>query len=369
MIREKKMKSYFTVVAVFLLISAGSVTAVQSGSDVTTVKDINSTAPPQPAPDSVVVTVNGFDITESRLQAAMQPALRKLGSQQPPQFIEQYKKQLRAEVLDNLIIQQLLEQKVKADKIVVSPKEVDAHLNQMMQQQRPPLSLNDFKLLLEAYGSSLEQVEQRIRHGLAYEKLMQAHWAGKINIIDHDVEEYYQNNLGDFKVPEQIRASHILISTQSSGTADDPNAATADARARIEGLLEQLKNGADFAQLAAANSACPSGKKGGDLGFFTTGQMVPAFERAAFTLKPGRISDIVQTQFGYHIIKVTDRINAYTISLAQAKPDIRQALQQQKQGEFAAQYIESLKAAAKIVYPADKTSPTSTKPRPRQNRN
>ncbi|RKY25347.1 MAG: hypothetical protein DRP62_01485 [Planctomycetota bacterium] len=120
--------------------------------------------------------------------------------------------------------------------------------------------------------------------------------------------------------------------------------------AKTRELLKQIKDGADFATLAKANSSCPSAQKGGDLGFFSRGRMVPAFEKAAFELKVGQVSDIVETQFGYHIIKLTDRKDAVVKTFEQAKDDIIKMLAQKKQGELVKEYIDSLKAKANIAY-------------------
>jgi peptidyl-prolyl cis-trans isomerase C len=111
-------------------------------------------------------------------------------------------------------------------------------------------------------------------------------------------------------------------------------------------LLSQIKKGADFAELAKANSACPSSAQGGDLGFFKRGRMLPAFEKAAFELETGQISDVVETRFGYHIIKVTGRKDTFE----QFKDDLIEELKSRKKSEIAAEYIQSLRAQANIVY-------------------
>jgi peptidyl-prolyl cis-trans isomerase C len=118
-------------------------------------------------------------------------------------------------------------------------------------------------------------------------------------------------------------------------------------------LLKVLQ-GADFAELAKANSHCRSAEGGGDLNFFSRGDMVPAFEKVAFGLEVGQVSDIVETRFGYHIIKVTGHKDATVILFEQAKDDIINKLTQKRQGEIARQYVESLQAKANIVYPLSK---------------
>ncbi len=306
--------------------------------------------PVETAVDSVAVTVNGVDIKESQVDAQLAPQLKKVAAQLPPTFVEQYKKQLRQQVLEGMIVEKLLDGKVKENNIVVTDANVDEHLEKAAAQQN--LSLKDVKEMMEARGQNFDEVKQRIKKGMTYQKLMDTQWAGKINITDDEAKKYYSENKAKFETPEQVRASHILITPDPNA---DPNQAKVKAKAKAEDLLKKIKDGADFAELAKANSGDTySAVQGGDLGFFGKGQMVPDFEKAAFALKPGQVSDVVETQFGYHIIKLTDHKDPNTIPFEQAKDDIVKMLAQDKQADFAEGYIASLKADAKIVYPPGK---------------
>jgi peptidyl-prolyl cis-trans isomerase C len=217
--------------------------------------------------------------------------------------------------------------------------------------------LDDLKKQIESRGQSFDEVKQQAQKGLAYQKVMEAQWAGKINVTEDDAKKYYDENPKRFETPEQIRASHILIkpvlTDPNADPSADPNEAKAKAKAKTQDLLEQIKGGADFAELAKAHSTCPSAPNGGDLNFFPRGQTTPSFEKAAFELEVGQISDIVETEYGYHIIKVTDHKDAGVTSFEQAKDNIIKQLTQKRQSEFANEYIESLKAAANIVYPSE----------------
>jgi peptidyl-prolyl cis-trans isomerase C len=218
--------------------------------------------------------------------------------------------------------------------------------------------LEEFKKKMAEYGQRFDEVKQEIREGLARNKFMQAYWAGKVDVTEEDAKKYYDENPKQFEQPEQIRASHILIKPEfidpNVDPDADPNEAKTVAKAKAEDLIKQIKEGADFAELAKAHSNCPSAPNGGDLGFFPRGETTPAFENTAFELGIGHISDVVETEYGYHIIKTTDHKQASTTAFDQAKENIIRQLTQKKQSELADEYIESLKAKANIVYPAGK---------------
>ena len=323
--------------------------------------DKSSVTPTDSDAEKIAVTINGVDILESEIEKLVKPQLEmiaKQSTQLPPTFAEQYAKQLRDQFIEQTIRRHLLDEKVKEANIVITDEEVMSTIEEIATSQRDPLSLEEFKKKMEEYGQSFDEVKVEIREGLARNMFMEAQWAGKINVTEEDVQKYYQENSKQFETPEQVRASHILIKPEFIDPNVDPNAdpneAKAIARTKTEGLLKQLKDGADFAELAKSHSICPMAPRGGDLGFFPRGQMTPAFENTAFELEIGKISEIVETEYGYHIIKVTEHKDATTTSLEQAKDDIIRQLTQTKQSELAEEYIESLKAGAKIVYPAGK---------------
>ena len=301
----------------------------------------------------VAVTVDGVDITEGELYAVIKPQLDMIAAQAaqlPPTMIEQYKKQLREQGLEQLICSTLLDKKVKDANIVVTDEQVVDKIRELVSDSPTPLSLEETKKRLAEYGQDFEKVKLDVRTGLQRNQFMEMEWKGKIDVSDDEAKKYYEQNPKRFEIPEEIRASHILIKFDTTDSTD-PNAAKAKARAKIEGLLKQIKDGADFAELAKANSVCPSAPDGGDLGLFPRGKTTPPFEKAAFALPVGQISDIVETEYGYHIIKVTDHRDASVVSFEQAKPDIVEQLKQEKQTKFVEEYLNSLKAHANIVFP------------------
>jgi peptidyl-prolyl cis-trans isomerase C len=305
----------------------------------------------------VAVTVNGFDITEKDIEERIKPRLEQTAArnkQLPPVVIEQLKVRMGKEALEHMIVERLIDEQVKAAQIAVTPEDVNNLIQEMAAAEK--LSVDDMKALIEASGQSFEQWKQRMQleKRLAYQKLFESKFGSDVNVTEEEARQYYLENQQQFEIPAQIRASHILIKPDTSDPNVEPALAKAAARTKAEELLKQIKDGADFAELAKANSSCPSSVRGGDLGFFSKGQMVPAFEEAAFALGVGQVSDIVETNFGYHIIKITDKKDAGTKTFEEVKDNLVEMLTAKKQGELAEKYVESLKAGANIVYPPGK---------------
>ena len=170
---------------------------------------------------------------------------------------------------------------------------------------------------------------------------------GKINLTEKDFQAYYDTHKKEFENPEMVRARHILVAVKPDATPEQKEAA----KKKAEELLAKAKAGEDFAKLASDNTDDPGSKaKGGDLGFFTQGSMVGKFEQAAFALKPGEVSGVVETEFGYHIIKQEERKAAeqqpYESVKEQVKARATQSIQQERLNAF----LEKSMKDAKVTF-------------------
>ncbi|HVO76588.1 MAG TPA: peptidylprolyl isomerase, partial [Candidatus Bathyarchaeia archaeon] len=165
-------------------------------------------------------------------------------------------------------------------------------------------------------------------------------------VTEQDARAFYDNNEKRFVQPERVHASHILIGVNK----DDADSTRTRKKADAQHILRELKKGADFADEARKYSTDPNKAQGGDLGYFERGRMVPEFEKAAFALKSGQMSGVVETPLGYHIIKVIDHAPASTVPFDQAKQNIEQYLGNQKKQQAITSYFDSLRSVSKIQY-------------------
>ncbi|HOA72014.1 MAG TPA: peptidylprolyl isomerase [Phycisphaerae bacterium] len=292
------------------------------------------------------VTVNGKIVTEADLDEAVVAYTQ--NRQLQPGQLQMIKQRYRAQILRVLIDEKLFEAQADKENVTVTDQEVAERIEKDLQDYARNNGLSQEELdkqVQERMGMNLKDyVAQRaaepfLKRMLRRTKLIEKRFPEAIQVTDADVQ-------AEFDKSAKVRASHILIDTRNK--TEEEKAA---ARKRAEEILAEAKKpGADFAELAAKNSDCPSKARGGDLGFFAReGAMVEPFAKAAYELKEGEISDIVETQFGYHIIKVTD-VKTFDESSA----ELRELARRQKINDQMEKYSEELRKDAKIVYPEGK---------------
>ena len=293
--------------------------------------------PVPPQLPEIVARVNGEAITGKDLDDAVRAIAGRAGPIPPDERDRVFRG-----VLDNMIGYRLMIQEAKARKIVIADTDVDAQVAQIRAQFPNEAQ---FQQALTAQKTTLEAVRNDTREGMSADKLVESEIASKVAVKPEAVTDFYQKNQDKFQQGPRVRASHILI-----GIPQNADAATKQqAKAKADALLKDLKSGKDFAATAKANSQDPgSAPNGGDLGYFEQGQMVPPFEQAAFALKPGEMSEIVESQFGYHIIKVADRQDSRVVPLDEAKGQIEEFLSQQNRHAQTELFVNALRAKAKI---------------------
>lgn len=292
-----------------------------------------------PAGDNIAV-VNGTAITRAEYMGNldhMKQRYRKQGRPLDDAAVEKLKK----DALESLISQELLFGESVTAGIRIEKSAVDTQLSRF-KQQFP--SEEAFKKALSDRSLTVAMMESQIEKGFSIRKFIQERVVSRIEIGKNEPREFYDANPNLFLQPEMVRASHILIKVESGSDAVQK----AEADKKIDAIQQQLKEGGDFAEIARRLSEGPSRSKGGDLGFFRRGQMVPPFEQAAFDLEPGEISGKVETRFGYHILKVTDKKPAGKVNLIEAKDKIIRHLKQAKVDAEIKRMIEELKGKAEI---------------------
>jgi peptidyl-prolyl cis-trans isomerase C len=249
--------------------------------------------------------------------------------------------EIKTDVLETMINEELLFQESKEKGITVEPEAIAADLKRI---KKGFASDADFKKLIAESGLTEAELQSDIERGQVINKLIDNQIMALAVIPDQETKTFYDTHPESFKKSEQVRASHILIKIDSK---DEPSVKD-EKKAKLQKIQKRLKGGEDFAVLAKEFSECPSNIKGGDLGYFERGNMVKPFEDAVFALKTGDVSDIVETRFGYHLIKVVDKKPESVVGYEDVKDNIVQYLKKEKTGKELKGYIEELRKKAVI---------------------
>jgi len=282
-----------------------------------------------------VARINGVAIDAVELRRARKVLLR--GQSVPAEQQAALDKQ----ALEQLVSAELLYQAAAKLEVKDLDKKIEDKLAQGKARFKDP---QDFQKAIKDLEMNEKDLHEYTRRDLLISNFVESTLMAKAVVSDEDAKKFYDQNQDKFKRDESVKASHILIGVDATATADDKK----KAREKADKLRKELAGGADFAALAKSNSTCPSAQQGGDLGFFNKGQMVAPFEKAAYALKQGEISDVVETQFGYHIIRLTDRKPAESVAFKEAKGKIEEYLKGQKINAAVGEYIAEAKKSAKI---------------------
>ncbi len=273
-----------------------------------------------------VAVVEGVEIKKADLEQAF---ARMLGAQGIPadQLPPEQRIQGYHMILDDMIIEKLVTKRAAETK--VTDEEVAVKMEGFKTKFGSEAALKE---QIEKSGLTVDKVKENVREGLRQEHWIDSQIAGKDAVSDADAEDFYKKNPDQFKQPEQVRASHILIAVDKEAKPE----VVAEKEKAAKAIAARVKKGEAFDKLAKELSEDPSAKENsGDLNYFGREQMVPEFSEAAFKMKKDEISDPVRSQFGFHVIKVTDHKDGETVTLEKAKPKLLTYLKQQKrQGEI-----------------------------------
>ncbi|MBN2383295.1 peptidylprolyl isomerase [bacterium] len=307
----------------------------------------------------MMAQVNGKVINKSQVEHEKSRLIQQVGQQFTAEQLAQADTMLQNQALDNLIIKELLVQTIETKNITAEPATIDVQFNEIKNQFPSP---EDYQNELQKSGMTEDDLRQEIASNIRIETLLEGLYTTLEPVTDKELQDYYQENIDMFKQPEQVRASHILVAFSEE---DTPETKT-QKRATIDALKKKIDEGADFATVAQENSDCPSKEKGGDLGFFDRERMVKPFADVAFALTPGQVSDIVETQFGYHIIKMVEKQEPRTVPLEEVSERLTGYIDNQRKQKIVQEYITKLRAEATIEYahkqetaPVSETAPSS----------
>lgn len=295
----------------------------------------------QPAAGGKAAVVNGVVIQEEEVNRGLlyqqQRMLATTGQVIRPEMMTEARKM----VLENLIDRELLYQQSRKKGISIKDAEVNEQLDRLKKQYPNEQAFKDS--MAEDHLNE-DTVKSRIKMNLAVQQFVEKEFGGKVDVTEAEAKAFYDGHPEYFTEPEAIRASGILIKVDVKSDA----AKKQEARKKMEDIQKRVKKGEDFATLAKDFSQDASAAQGGDLGTIPRGRMPKALDDAAFSLKPGEVSNVVETEVGFHLIKVHEKKPEQVVPFKDVEEKIRQHLSNQKLTQRVNEYLNEVKKTAKI---------------------
>jgi parvulin-like peptidyl-prolyl isomerase len=291
--------------------------------------------------------VDNMKVTEKEVSGYME-FLKNQGTTTVPEKTDPQYTVLKQNMLDSLIVLKIIQKYAAENNYTASEKEINDEITRLKANYEDEAA---FQKVLKDTKVTMNFLNAQVKDQLIRDKIYTKVTAG-LSVTDAEVKEYYDNNITtDFTVPEQVKVSHILIQFKTAEGQEPTDTEKKEAYDKIVEIDKKLKNGEDFEKLAIAYSEdTESAKNGGDIGFISKGQTVQEFESAAFSLETGQVSSIIETTYGYHILKVTDKQQSYVKTLDEVKESIKSYLLGTKQSKAWEDFVYSLIRKSKIVY-------------------
>jgi peptidyl-prolyl cis-trans isomerase C len=295
----------------------------------------------QPINPGVAARVNGVEITNETLYRNYQELLRESNVNIVTSRVPGRLEEMRRQALDSLIEHELAWQEAQKKGLVATDEEVDKAVGDLRAAFKDPAAF-ERKLMVEGYTQ--ESYRAHMRRMVSARKYLDSVASALPPVTDAELETFYRENTSRFTFPEQVHVRHIQINPGASPSEDEIKAV----REKLTAIQAEARAGADFAALADKHSQDSTAGPGGDLGLIQRGQMSRPFEDAAFALKPGDTSDIVESPFGYHLIRVDEHLPSQLLPLDEVREKLREYLREQSAAEAVTQELERLRSAANV---------------------
>ena len=292
--------------------------------------------------DRVVAVVNEEVITLSEVDRVIAPFLKEAVKAEDRLERKEQLNRIRRQALDTLIEEKLLDYEIKKAGMKVTPREVEAIVDDIKKQNKA--TQQDLEMALAKEGMTFEQYKTQIEKRILRTKLVQ--WSAKVEpqASEKQLRDFYEQNAERYKTPETFRPAHILFGIPKEA----PPEKVQEVRKKCQEVLERIRKGEDFGEMALLYSQDPSAKERGDLGYFKKGELLPAFEKELNRLRVGEVGGIIRTEFGFHLIKLLDRRGGTPMPFEEAKARVQREYFESEMDRAVRRYITSLKEKSVI---------------------
>jgi len=292
--------------------------------------------------DRVVAVVNDEVITLAEVDRAIEPFLQEAVKAEDRLERKEQLNRVRRRVLDTLIEEKLMDYEIRKAGIKVPPREVEAIIDDIMKQNKA--TQEDLERALAKEGITFEQYKKQIEKKILRTKLVQ--WSVKVEpkASEKQLRDFYQQNVERYRTPVTFRPAHILFGIPKEA----PPEKVQEIRKKCQEVLDRIRRGEDFGEMALLYSQDPSAKDRGDLGYIKKGELLPAFEKEFDRLRVGEVGGIIRTEYGFHLITLLDRRGGTPRPFEEVKERVQQEYFQSEMDRAVKQFITSLKEKSVI---------------------
>jgi parvulin-like peptidyl-prolyl isomerase len=287
--------------------------------------------------ERIVAKVNGEIITVTELETEVTSAIEQMGEAPTPEEQEQRIQQLREQLLDRMIDNMLILQ-VAAERGLRVPSRFFDEWKQSVMKEMQIEDEDEFVRQVELQGASLDELRKRFEDNLLMTEIRRMEVDSKVSVSEPEIEERYRQRIQDYTEPARVRLREIVVKF------DDTNEIDKGEKARR--LLQDIREGADFAEIARMHSESSSREAGGDLGFFDEGDLTEALQAAALALAPGEASEVIRLEAAFYIVRVEEKTEARTKPIEEVRNDVADSIYQEKMTEQMERYLRTLRERA-----------------------
>jgi parvulin-like peptidyl-prolyl isomerase len=287
--------------------------------------------------ERIVAKVNGQIITLSQLEQEVRTTLDRLGPAPTPEEERARIDELRPETLNRMIDNMLVLQVAEERGLRVPARFFEEWKKKVMEQMKLT-SEEEFVRQVELQGASVETIRKQFEEGLLLQEVRRMEVDSKVSVSEPEIGERYREHIAEYTEPAKVRLREIVVKFDSATEVDQGQ--------KARRLLQEIRQGADFAEVARMHSESSSREAGGDLGFFEKGELTDALENAAFALSRGEVSDVIRMESAFYIIRVEEKVEEKVKTLEEVRSEVADAIFQEKMNAQLEKYIQQLRERA-----------------------
>lgn len=287
--------------------------------------------------ERIVAKVNGEIITLSELNLEVQQTIERLGPAPTPEEEAKRKSDLQKQILDRMIDNKLVMQVAEERGLKVPSRFFDEWKKNVMDQMKITTE-EDFVRQVALQGTSVDALKKQFEEGLLMQEVRRMEVDSKVSVSEPEIQERYRQHIRDYTEPAKIRLREIVLKFDPAAEVEEGH--------KIQQILQEIKQGADFAELARMHSESSSRDAGGDLGFFNKGELTEQLDDAAFALEPGQVSDVIRTESAFYLIKIEEKTEEKVKPLEEVRSEVADAIFQEKMSVQLDRYVKGLRERA-----------------------